>query len=100
VTAVLTRLEGQVSSDYIVDDGVMRIALIYVPAAQRRQGLGTAELRRLIQLADDRGWSIELTADSVFGMPLPELAAWYTRHGFTVTADLGRERARMVRPAA
>ncbi len=98
MAATISRLEAGVSSDYIVNDGIMSIALIYVPAEHRRGGLGTRELKRLISIADERGWQIELMADGVFGVPVQSLVAWYMRHGFIVMGSYGSgARVRMIR---
>jgi ribosomal protein S18 acetylase RimI-like enzyme len=72
---------------HLDDDGV-HLMDIAVSPAQRRQGLASACLQALLQLADRHAWPVHLhvLADN-------PIRHWYARLGFVLTAEAGLHQA-------
>lgn len=56
------------------------ISKVYVPIADRKQGIGTALMHKVCDEADAAGITLLLTCDN-------ELRRWYSRFGFMVLQD-------------
>jgi GNAT superfamily N-acetyltransferase len=76
-------------ADLIETDGILRgkpvwqISRINVPEDHRRQGHGTALLKRILADADAEGVVLELSPlPSDFTFSRTDLISWYKRHGF------------------
>lgn len=56
------------------------ISRVYVPIADRKQGIGTALMHKVCQEADESNITLLLTCDNA-------LRRWYSRFGFMVLQD-------------
>lgn len=65
-----------------MEDGVVLISRINVPARQRGQGIATDILNEIIKDANDRGVTLILEPVPSGGLSYNQLVAWYERHGF------------------
>ena len=80
----------------------LSIDILLVPAAHRKQGIGTLLIERVIALADALGKDIFVTARPIGASgeaALSKLVRYYVRFGFTI-ADRGISTAYMVREKA
>jgi hypothetical protein len=62
--------------------GILELDRIVVPEGERNAGVGSAVMRRLSEIADDRSQPIALTPATDFGGTKAGLERFYRRHGF------------------
>ncbi len=75
VTVWLAEKAGQSGPYWSLDS-------IQVDPGRRRQGLGAATMRRLCDLADERGVTLALTPGNDWGTSKAFLIRWYRGFGF------------------
>lgn len=94
-------LPADVGNDDWQADSVPALELVrlYVPAADRRQGLGSLVMNELCRHADAHGWEMSLTASARFGTNEIVLTDFYARFGFKLTGFSEDKEPMMNRPA-
>lgn len=80
-----------ITVDMSVHGDVVQLNRIVVPDGRRGEGLGTAAMQELVDLADRLGKHVALTPTSDFGGNKGRLRAFYKRFGFV--ENKGRNRA-------
>lgn len=72
-------------------NGIVTVAKIVVPKAQRGNGLGTAATQEIIDYADVTGQIVALTPSADFGGNVGRLKSFYKRFGFVPNKGRSKE---------
>lgn len=82
LTATKLNLEELILDYAPIHFGFFSITFIMVKEVNRNRGYGSEAMRKICDFADQNTLAIQLTADSIYGTPLPVLHKFYTKFGF------------------
>lgn len=74
--------EGRIALEIEVEDKFMVLDFIFIEPQFRQKGYGDIYLKRVTDLADKYGYTIDLHVDAKFGVSEEVLIHFYKKHGF------------------